>query len=181
MIERLKKIKAVIMDADGVLTDGRIILGDEFEISIFDVHDGAAIVLAKESGLITAIITGRRSKAVLRRANELGFDEIRQGCQQKLVEYENLRAKYDLSDDEIVYIGDDFSDIPVIQKAGFGIAVRNARKEVKESADYTTISRGGRGAVREVVELILKAQGKWETILDSFVNPKTLLNSQKGK
>ena len=170
-MEQLKKIRMLVMDADGVLTDGRIILSADFEISIFDVHDGFGITLAKQVGLITAIITARKSKAVLQRAKQLGFNEICQGCQQKLVEYENLRAKYNLSDDEIAYMGDDFSDIPIIRRAGCGIAVRNAREEVKKIADYITTSMGGRGAVREVVELILKAQGKWETIVESFVNP----------
>jgi 3-deoxy-D-manno-octulosonate 8-phosphate phosphatase (KDO 8-P phosphatase) len=172
-VEQLKKIKMLIMDADGVLTDGRIIFGDDFEISIFDVHDGFGITLAKQAGLITAIISSRKSKSILLRAKQLGFNEICQDCQQKLVEYENLRAKYNLSDDEIACMGDDFSDIPMMQEAGFGIAVRNARGEVKEIADYTTSCMGGRGAVREVVELILKAQGKWETIVESFVKSKS--------
>lgn len=174
MKEKLRKIKAVMMDADGVLTDGRIILGNDFEVSVFHVHDGFGITLAKQSGLITAIITARKSKAVLQRAKQLGFGEIRQGCQQKLIEYDDLRVKYNLSDDEIAYIGDDFSDIPVIQKAGFGIAVQNAREEVKEIADYVTASMGGRGAIREVVELILKAQGRWEAIVESFVKSGSL-------
>ena len=162
MNEKLKNIRALIMDADGVLTDGRIILGSNSEISVFDVHDGYGITLARRANLITAIVSGRESKAVFQRAKELGFDEICQGCQDKLSEYENLRAKYNLSDIEIVCIGDDIPDIPMIQKAGFGVAVKNAREEVKEIADYTTLSSGGRGAVREVVELVLKAQGKWE-------------------
>ena len=166
MSEKLKNIKALIMDADGVLTDGRIILGNDSEISVFDAHDGYGIVLAKQANLITAILSGRESKGILRRAKELGFDEIYQGCKDKLSEYENLRAKYNLSDSEIVCIGDDLPDIPIIQKAGFGVAVNNAREEVKKIADYTTLSSGGRGAVREVVELILKAQGKWEAIVN---------------
>ena len=172
-MEQLKKIKMLVMDADGVLTDGRIIFGGDFEISVFDVHDGFGITLAKQAGLITAIISSRESQSILQRAKQLGFNEICQGCQQKLVEYENLRAKYNLSDDEIACMGDDFSDIPMMQEAGFGIAVRNAREEVKEIADYTTSCMGGRGAVREVVESILKAQGKWETIVESFVKSKS--------
>ena len=168
MKEKLRKIKALMMDCDGVLTDGRIILGDGLEISIFNVYDGFGIVLAKQAGLFTAIITGRKSKAVLQRAEQLRIDEIRQGCLQKLDDYEDLRAKYNFSDDEIAYIGDDFSDIPVIQKVGFGVAVQNARDEVKEIADYITTSMGGHGAVREIVELILKAQGKWGRIMESF-------------
>lgn len=146
-----------------MLTDGRIILSDYSEISIFDVHDGYGVAMAKQANLIIAVVSGRKSKAVFQRAKELGFDEICQGCQDKLSEYENLRAKYNLSDNEIVCIGDDIPDIPMIQKAGFGVAVKNAREEVKKIADYTTSSNGGRGAVREVVELVLKAQGKSTT------------------
>lgn len=167
--EKLNQIKMLAMDADGVLTNGQILLGDGLEIGIFDVQDGFGITLAKQAGLITAVISSRRSTAVLQRAKQLGFDEIRQGTHNKIEEYETLRERYALSDAHIAYMGDDLVDILVMERVGLAIAVHNARPEVKQIADYVTSCHGGNGAVREAVELILKGQSRWNNIYAKYV------------
>lgn len=151
------------MDVDGVLTSGQIIYGaGGLELLAFDVKDGFAIVTAHRRGLLTALVTGRASEAVARRAKELGITEVRQGCVDKLKAYEEVLAQYGLSDEAVAYIGDDLPDLPLLERAGLKVAVANAPEEVKGKADYVTVKEGGRGAVREVIELILRAQGLWD-------------------
>lgn len=159
----------LLMDVDGVLTNGSIILGSSGqEFKIFNVQDGMGITLARMGGLKVGVITGRKSESVTLRAEELHFDVLFQGVQNKMDAYESIIQRYDIQDRDICYIGDDLQDIPVMERAGAGIAVANAREEVKEIADYITRARGGAGAVREAVEEILITQGKWEKVLNQI-------------
>ncbi|MBI5778278.1 MAG: HAD hydrolase family protein [Planctomycetes bacterium] len=168
-MQRLKKLKMVIMDVDGVLSDGGIILDSRGnENKVFNVYDGAAIAYLHYAGIKTAIITGRLSKTVTYRAKELGILEVHQDTLQKVKSLNKILIKYELSPDEICYIGDDLPDIPVMKQAGWAVAVRNARPEVLKYAHYVTRTNGGNGAVREVAEKILKAQNKWKLILEKY-------------
>ena len=165
----LRRIRMILTDVDGVLTDGGIIFGDgEADYKRFDVQDGAGSVFARRSGLLVGIIAGRSSESVSRRAEELKVDELWQGELDKRIPYEKIKEKRGLDDAEIAYLGDDFLDIPILKRVGFAVAVANGRPEVKAIADYVTEARGGHGAFREVAELILKAQGKWEKVLERY-------------
>ncbi|MBT9146619.1 MAG: 3-deoxy-D-manno-octulosonate 8-phosphate phosphatase KdsC [Syntrophomonadaceae bacterium] len=167
IIDRVRQIKILVMDVDGVLTDGRIIIGSgNEEFKFFNVLDGEGVVLAKSAGLKIALISGRFSGATERRAQELSIDDVYQGVSKKEESYEELLKKYGLSDAEVAYIGDDLLDLSIMRRVGFAASVPNACKEVKKSAAYVTHLSGGQGAVREIIELILKSQGKWEKILE---------------
>jgi len=163
MEDKLKKVKLVIMDVDGVLTDGRIVFGcDGQEFKFFHVKDGHGIVLLHRVGIKTAIITGRKSEVVERRAKELGIPFIFQGCKDKLATYERLKREAGVKDYEVAYIGDDLVDIPIMRRTGVAVAVADAHHQVKEAAHLVTQAPGGKGAVREFIELLLQAQGKWD-------------------
>ncbi len=160
VIEKARQIKLLVLDVDGVLTDGRIIYGSGgLELKTFDVQDGLGLKLARRIGLVTAIVTGRTSEAVERRARELEIDEVWQGVKNKLEVYEGVLGRYAFSDEVVAYAGDDLEDLPVLRRVGFAVAVANAVKEVKREADYVTVREGGRGAIRELVELILESKG----------------------
>ena len=162
MEEALKKIKVVAMDLDGVLTDGRIIVDSNgVESKNFDVQDGFGIVFLKKCGIKTAIISARSSGVVAHRAQDLKIDKVYVGVYPKLSAYENMLAEFKVRDQEVCFIGDDLADLAVMRRCGVAVAVANAVLEVKGAADYVTVKNGGRGAVREAVELILKAQGLW--------------------
>lgn len=149
----------IIMDVDGVLTDGRIILGSEGEeLKNFYVQDGQGIALALQKGLIIALVSGRRSKAVERRAKELKIKEVYQNISKKIEVYSRLLKKYSLKDEEVAYIGDDLGDIPPLKKAGLALAPVNGVEEVRDIVHYVTRASGGRGAVREAIDIILKAK-----------------------
>lgn len=157
------------MDVDGVLTDGRIWLqswpdGTAQEIKGFSAYDGAGLKLARVAGLRTGVITGRESAATARRAAELGMEFVYQGRAEKLAAYEEVLRKAGVSDKEVCFIGDDLPDLPLLRRVGFAVAVANASPEAKKAAHYVTKRAGGEGAVREVVELILKTQGKWREV-----------------
>ena len=159
IMEKAKKIKMIIMDVDGVLTDGRIILGSKGEeLKNFYVQDGQGIAHALQKGLVIALISGRKSKVVERRAGELKIKEVYQDITEKIKVYRKLLKKYALKDEEVAYIGDDLGDIPPLRKAGLAISPANGVVEVKKIAHYVTRASGGRGAVREAIDLILKAQ-----------------------
>jgi 3-deoxy-D-manno-octulosonate 8-phosphate phosphatase (KDO 8-P phosphatase) len=165
----LKKIKMLIMDVDGVLTDGSILLDAHGEdIKVFNSQDGAGIKYLHRAGLKCAILSGRSSPAVEARAKELEIEDVFQGAKDKVVSYEQIRTRRQLTDAEVCYIGDDLTDIPVLRRVGFPVAVANARKEVKKAARFVTSAPGGHGAVREVIEKILKEQDKWELILKRY-------------
>lgn len=167
MRQKISKIKMILMDVDGVLTNGEIIYsssGDE--LKIFNVQDGMGITLARLAGLKTGIITGRLSALVERRAHELKMDVVYQGNFKKLPDYERVKRDFELNDDEICYIGDDVLDMPILKRVGFSVAVANARDEVKAICDYITVAPGGKGAVREVIDRILKWQNKMELVME---------------
>lgn len=169
LISKLKKIKLLILDVDGVLTDGSINIDDHgTELKCFDVQDGLGIVLLKKAGLKTAIITARSVPAVDHRAKDLKIDKVFQGAYPKTKAFNEVLKNFKLKAEESCFIGDDLTDLSVLKLAGFAVSVPNGVKEAKKLADYVTKKQGGKGAVREVVELILKAQGKWKKILQSM-------------
>lgn len=166
--ERAKSIRMIVMDVDGVLTDGRILYSaDGAEIEAFSVRDGLGLRAAQRAGLLTAILTGRVSGAVARRAKELGIPEIHQGISDKMEAYESLLRRHGLTDDAVAYIGDDLNDLPMLVRAGLSAAPADAEEEVKAEVALVTSRGGGRGAVREVIDLILRAQGRWERAMES--------------
>ena len=169
-MERLTKIKLLAMDVDGVLTDGSMVLGTGGDIKLFNVLDGLGINLALSIGLEIAWITGNVSQAVAERALVLGVTELHQGARLKSVALRDIAARRNLRFDEIAYIGDDLNDMPAIELAGISFTVPNASDDVKESVDYITNKPGGRGAVREVIEMILRSQGKWEEGVRVFLD-----------
>ncbi len=163
----------ILFDVDGVLCSGDITyLDNGAEIKTFDVQDGMGITLARLAGLKTGIITGRRSKAIDRRAKELKIDFLSQGSFHKIDPYLEILKKSGLSDEAVCYIGDDVLDLPILERTGFSVAVANARDEVKAVCDYVTVAIGGRGAVREVIEHILKRQRKFDVLLASLLERK---------
>lgn len=168
LTEKAKQIRIVLIDVDGVLTDGRILYSAEgVEIEAFHVRDGVGLRAAQRAGLVIAVLTGRVSAAVARRAKELGISEIHQGVADKVGTYETLLRRYGLTDAAAAYIGDDVNDLPVLARAGLSVAPADAEEEVKARVAYVTARVGGRGAVRELIDLILKAQGKWEWAIGS--------------
>jgi 3-deoxy-D-manno-octulosonate 8-phosphate phosphatase (KDO 8-P phosphatase) len=166
---KIQQIRLIIFDVDGVLCSGDITYVDNGdEIKTFDVQDGMGITLARMAGLKTGIITGRKSKVIDRRAEELKIDILSQGSFDKLEPYLKIKQQVNLEDTQICYIGDDLLDLAILNRVGFSVAVANAREEVKAVCDYITVCKGGRGAVREVIDLILKRQGKFNVLLESL-------------
>ncbi len=158
----LKKIKVIAMDVDGVMTDGRIVYdGSGRELKFFDVQDGYGIARARREGLKTAVISARSAQAVRARTSDLQIDKVYLDASPKIDAYEDLLKTFGVCDAEVCFIGDDIPDHGVLSRAGFAVAVANAAPEIKKAADYVTRRTGGRGAVRETVEKILKAQGRW--------------------
>lgn len=167
--ERAEKIRFLILDVDGVLTNGGIILDNEGnEFKSFHVRDGHGIKMLIRQGINVAIITGRHSRVVERRSHELGIKEVYQKCYDKRAAYNELKKKYSLKDKEIAYIGDDIVDIPILVRTGLAVAVSDAAEDAKRFAHYVTKNKGGHGAVREVTDLILKARGTWKEIIDGY-------------
>lgn len=169
-IARAKKIKCVILDVDGVLTDGGIYVapdGSELYKPFF-ARDGLAITLAHKVGIVSAIITGRASTIVENRARELHIDLVYQGKLDKRAAYADIKAKTGLTDEQVAYIGDDIVDLPILRMVGLPCAVGDAVPEVKETAQIIADAYGGRGAVREIYEIILKTQGLWDEVLTAF-------------
>lgn len=159
------KIRLLLLDVDGVLTDGGIIIDSRgVEAKRFDVRDGQGIALLIHYGIKVAFITGRSSSIVRRRAKELGVTFVYQGVKNKLEIYDRIRRKTGLKDEQIAYVGDDVMDLPVIRKVGLAIAVRDSWPGLKSRVDYVARCGGGRGAVREVSELVLRAQGLWNEL-----------------
>lgn len=169
LLKVAKNIKLIILDVDGVLTDGGIILdnkGNEFKS--FHVRDGHGVKMLIRAGIIVAMITGRYSKVVERRARELGITEVYQRCFDKRVAYRHLIKKYSVVSQEVAYIGDDIVDLPLLKGSGFSVAVADATEEAKNAAMMITKNKGGRGAVREVCDFLLKAKGLWKGIMDEY-------------
>lgn len=153
---KAKKVKLFIMDVDGTLTDGKIYIGPQGEVfKAFNTKDGLGIKRLREKGIIPVIITGRNSEIVVARAKELGIDEIYQGIKDKLEVYRHLVDKYKVNDEEVAFIGDDLNDLPLLNKVGLSFGVADAVEAVRAAVDYVTKQKGGEGAVREAIDLIL--------------------------
>ncbi|MBI2609284.1 MAG: HAD-IIIA family hydrolase [Deltaproteobacteria bacterium] len=166
MKEKLKKIKMLLLDVDGVLTDGRVIMqSNDQEIIEFSIYDGVGIVLLKKAGFKVGIISGRNSQIIHKRGEHLGIDEVHTNKFHKIDTYKEILKKYKFQDEEICYIGDELLDLPILERVGFSAAPKNAISDVKEKVDYVTEKEGGHGAVREVIELILKETGQKEALL----------------
>ncbi len=164
--EKINKIKLLILDVDGVMTNGDIILDSQgMETKIFNVQDGYGIVLFQRAGYKTAILSARATEAVEARAKDLKISKVCQDAYPKIKAYKKLIRELKLKDEQVCFIGDDIPDIEVLRVVGVSVAVPNAVNEVKQIVDHVTKREGGQGAVREVVELILKTQGKWSGIL----------------
>ncbi len=170
---RARKIKVLLMDVDVVLTDGRLFYttdheGKAQEFKGFNSHDGLGFHFLNWSGIKSGVISGRVSFATEERARILNITYVYQGHLEKMALFDEVLAKEQIQADEAAFIGDDFTDLPLMRRSGLGCAVANARAEVKHYAHYITSARGGEGAVREVIELLLKSQGKWQAILDRY-------------
>ena len=169
--KRASRIRVLLMDVDGTMTDGGVTLlsqsdGTALEIKTFDAHDGQGLTLAQTAGLRTGCITGRESSALLRRAYEMKMEFIYMKQPLKMGAFEDVLKKADVPDTEVAFVGDDLPDIPVMRRAGLAVAVGNAVPEVKEVAHYTTHALAGHGAIREAIELILRSKGIWEEMID---------------
>jgi len=164
---RLRRIKLFLCDVDGVLTDGSVFIGGEREVKRFNIRDGLGLVLARRAGLKTGWVSARPSAATQMRAAELKIDFlVQQGDKiSKTGAVEKLLAREKLDWSEVCFVGDDVVDLGPLTRAGFGVAVGDARPEAKAAAHFTTKADGGRGAVREAIEKILQAQGKWEPVI----------------
>jgi 3-deoxy-D-manno-octulosonate 8-phosphate phosphatase (KDO 8-P phosphatase) len=189
---RARKIKLLLFDVDGVLTDGKLFFipreaseasgsaldlpassPQMIEFKGFHAHDGVAISLARLGGIKTGLITKRVSETVALRARDLKLEYVSQGIQDKGIAFEKIVEQAGLRPDEAAFVGDDVIDLPAMRAAGFAVAVKNARAEVKEEADYVTPHAGGAGAARDAVEFILKAQGKWRKVVDTYLEGKS--------
>lgn len=205
---RAKKIKLLLFDVDGVLTDGKLFIfpvpadaqqttqehaakhGGQggfglvsqtlIEAKGFHAHDGTAISLARLAGIKTGLITKRISETVALRARDLKLEHVHQGIQDKLTVFREILRQEGLRSDEAAFVGDDVIDLPVMRNCGFAVAVANARSEVKREAHYVTPHSGGDGALRDAVEYILKAQGKWKQVVDEYTAERTKGSTTTG-
>ncbi|MBV9573922.1 MAG: HAD hydrolase family protein [Acidobacteriales bacterium] len=196
--KRARKIKLLLFDVDGVLTDGKIwifpapagtasqnpskegersgsrVVSQNFiEAKGFHAHDGASISLARLAGIRTGVITKRNSETVALRARDLKLEHVHQGIQDKLSVFEDIVRQEGIDANQAAFVGDDVIDLPVMRNCGLAIAVANARDEVKREAHYVTPHSGGDGALRDAVEYILKAQGKWEDVVEQYISVRS--------
>ena len=169
LLKRAAQITALVIDVDGVLTDGRIVYAEHGdELKFFDVQDGAGLVFWHRAGLKSAIITARTSRLMKRRAKEMRVDVLVQGALMKLPPYERLLKRWRLRDEQVCAIGDDLMELPILRRAGLAVAVPGAVEEVRLASHYVTQRPGGRGAVREVIDHLLKAKGLWDHVIDRY-------------
>jgi len=170
IFEQAKKIKLALFDVDGILTSGNLTYGPEgIEIKDFHVHDGQGIKFLKKTGVEIGIITACKTLIIQKRINDLNIEHLYQGTSDKLPAYEDIKAKLNLNDEEIAYMGDDLPDLPILKRVGFATTAKNANPIVKEHVHYITESYGGNGAAREVCDIIMQAQGTYKTIIDSYL------------
>ena len=166
--ERARKIKLLLLDVDGVLTDGKVIIGNYGdELKNFDINDGLGIVFLRKAGIKCAIITAKSSKIVKTRAKHLKIDKIYEN-HYKIKSLKNIKKRFKIKEDEICFVGVDLIDMPILKRVGLAIAVPNAMEDVKNISHYVTNKPGGHGAVREVCELILKSQDKWREVTKRY-------------
>ncbi len=165
-----KRVRLLIADVDGVLTTGSLLYDPNgTEIKIFNVQDGMGIKMLQQTGVHVAIITARKSAAVEKRMQDLKIEHVYQGQADKLQAYEELKQKLQITDAEIAYIGDDLPDLPLLRRVGFSVTVPNAPKVIQENTAWMTQASGGNGAVRELCEFIMHAQGTYQTVIDSYL------------
>jgi 3-deoxy-D-manno-octulosonate 8-phosphate phosphatase (KDO 8-P phosphatase) len=170
ILDKAKKIELVIFDVDGVMTDGSLFMGDDGqEYKAFNSLDGHGMRMLQEGGINAAIITGRKSKVVEHRMNDLGVTRVYQGYRDKIPAYEALMDDVGLATEQVAYVGDDVVDLPIMTRVGFAIAVQDAHPYVKKHAHWITQNNGGQGAVRDVCELILEARGLLAQTLESYL------------
>jgi 3-deoxy-D-manno-octulosonate 8-phosphate phosphatase (KDO 8-P phosphatase) len=172
LIAKLKKIRLLLLDVDGVLTDGRIVYDSRGgDLRFFDVTDGIGVRALKKAGIPTILVTAKISRAIMPRARDMGVAEVLSDILPKTRVLDAIREKYGVAENEMCFVGDDLLDLGIMKRVGCAVAVANACAEVKRAADLVTKRRGGRGAVREVAELILKTQGKWKKIVGEYDAP----------
>lgn len=170
LLARAAKVRLFIFDVDGVLTDGSLTYGADGEmVKTFNVHDGLGIKLLQEAGIKTAIISARRTPIVLARAKDLGIEFVHQGGHDKLTPFKAMLEQVGITEEQVAFIGDDVVDLPILSRAGFAVSVPNGRPEVHARAHYITEAAGGRGAVREACEFVLRATGNYERIMAQFL------------
>lgn len=168
--EKAKKIRLVTFDVDGVLTAGGMLYGhDGIEAKHFHVHDGQGMRHLLQTGVEVAIITACKSPIIQRRMEDLGITHVYQQQTDKLAAYEDLKQKLNLTDEQVAYMGDDLPDLPVLKRAGLAVTVANAPKIIKQHAHLVTHNTGGMGAAREICDLIMEAQGTYQSIIDSYL------------
>lgn len=170
--QRLAAVRLLAFDIDGVLTDGGIYLGEGVELKRFDVQDGAGIALARRAGYHIAFITGRESIAVTRRAEELKVTHVYQGVKNKVAAITELCARLLLTPQQALFMGDDLPDVPIFRAVGLAVAPANATADAKAHAHLVTKASGGAGAVRELIELILKTQGTWDAAVAEYLSDR---------
>ena len=169
-VGRAAKVKLVIFDVDGVLTDGSLHYGPDGEVmKTFNVQDGLGIKLLQEAGILTAIISARRSPQVTARARDLGIEFVHQGGHDKLTPFNDLLAKTGLAAEEVAFIGDDVVDLTILKRVGFAVGVPNGRADVLSRVHHVTDAQGGRGAVRELCEFVLRATGTYDKVMAQFL------------
>ena len=170
--DRARRIKLLLMDCDGVLTDGRIwIIDNNEDQKAFNTRDGLGLELLHRAGIASGIISGRSSTAVERRANALGMSYVCLGSNNKITAFEETLSKARVGPAEVAFVGDDLNDIALMQRSGLAVAVADASEETRNHAHYVTAAKGGRGAVRETIELILKSQKRWDELIESYLTP----------
>jgi 3-deoxy-D-manno-octulosonate 8-phosphate phosphatase (KDO 8-P phosphatase) len=166
LVRKIEKVRIILMDVDGVMTDGGLFYGNQGEEIIkFNIQDGFGIRMARLAGLKTGLITGRHSEAVSRRARELKIDMVIQGVYHKLPAYLEILKSTGYTDNDVCYIGDDLLDLDIMERAGLAVAPSDGRNEIRQIADFITEEPGGRGAVRKVIETVIKGQGKWDEVI----------------
>lgn len=167
--DKAKKVKLLVMDVDGVLTDGRIIYANSGDqLKFFDVTDGMGLALFSRAGLKSAVLTAKSSKIVQDRSKDMHIDRVYEDALRKGEVFDKILSDFNVSPEEVCYIGDDVVDIPVLRRVGLAVSVPKAVPEVKKEAHYVTKRKGGRGAVREVIDIILKSQGRWDELMQRY-------------
>ena len=169
LLEKLKHIQLLLLDVDGVLTDGSIIYNDDgSETKIFNARDGFGLKLVMSAGIKVGIVTGRSSQALRHRCDNLGIDLLFDGVGDKAQMLEEIVAQTRIDTEQTAFVGDDLPDLPIMKNAGLSIAVADAHEIVRQKADWTTLAQGGQGAVREVCEALLTARGVWDEIVERY-------------
>jgi 3-deoxy-D-manno-octulosonate 8-phosphate phosphatase (KDO 8-P phosphatase) len=170
VLTRARRARVLLFDVDGVLTDGTVLLhGDGSESKRFHIRDGTAVVLARRAGLKVGLISARPSDATLRRASQLEFDYVHQVPSSKQAAFEAVLREADVAEEAVAYMGDDLIDLPLLRRVGFAAAPADASPDVRDASHWVSSRPGGAGAVRELVEFILKSQARWETVVEEYL------------